>query len=283
MTYQNLLQTTRRQLLDCEAENPTLEAHELLCHCGKRSKAQLLQDLGETVPPEVATQLQDLLARRLNREPLAYLLEEWDFYGLRLTLSPQVLIPRIDSEVLAQRAIQLASKRGGKVLDLCAGSGCLGLSIAKSIPSLQVVLGEISPPALEICQENIRRCQLDAQVTAQKMDCLAPPERDLAGKFSLLVANPPYIPSGDIPKLDPMVRDFEPHLALDGGPDGLDFYRAIAKDWKSVLAPGGYLLFEVGIYQFGMVENILEDQGFVLESSIQDSQDIARVVQGHLP
>ena len=133
-------------------------------------------------------------------------------------------------------------------LDLCAGSGCLGLAIASQVKDARVVLGELSDGALRVCRQNIRRCGLTGRVTAMQLDALRPPLQRL-GDFDCIVSNPPYIPSGDIPGLDASVRDYEPHMALDGGADGLDFYRAICAHWRSVLHPGSRLCFEVGIGQ----------------------------------
>lgn len=280
MTYQSFLQTIRKQLQDFEVENATLECHELLCHCAGLKKAELFRDLAEELPQEVEEKVSALVARRLKNEPLAYLLHQWDFYGLTLKVTPDVLIPRIDTEILAQRGIQLAAQSGGKVLDLCAGSGCIGLAIGKSIPTIEVVLGEISPPALEICLENIQSTGLGDRVSCQRMDCLQPPGEWLQDQFSLVVCNPPYIPTEDVAKLQPMVKDFEPNLALDGGADGLNYYRNIISHWKEVVKTGGYLLFEVGIHQCLMVESLMEGAGFQTLESIPDTQRIMRVVQG---
>lgn len=284
MTYQSILQTTRKQLQEFEIENPTLECHEILCHCSGLTKAELFRDLSTEISESVVTEIQALVKRRLQNEPLAYLLEEWDFYGLTLKVTPDVLIPRIDSEIIALRGIQLAGKDPtGRVLDLCAGSGCLGLSIAKNIPTASVVLGDCSISALKICRENIQRTQVAQQVAYIQLDCLKPPPVELQEAFSLIVCNPPYIPTKDISKLSPMVANYEPLLALDGGEDGLHFYRSIVQHWLQVLKPTGYILFEVGIHQSLMVESLLEDAGIQVLETLSDTQSILRVVQGYKP
>ena len=132
------------------------------------------------------------------------------------------------------------------MLDLCAGSGCVGLAVAAHVPACRVVLGELSEGALRICKQNVRRNGLNARVTCLSVDVLEHPSPSL-WDFDVIVSNPPYIPTGDIPGLEVSVRDYEPHMALDGGEDGLKFYRAIAAGWKSALRLGGTLIFEVGI------------------------------------
>ena len=149
---------------------------------------------------------------------------EWEFYGLPLDISSDVLIPRSDTEVLAERAIlrARAAGEGGRVLDLCAGSGCVGLAVAANVPACRVVLGELSEGALRVCKQNVRRNSLNARVTCVSVNALEPPASAL-WDFDIIACNPPYIPTGDIPGLDVSVRDYEPHMALDGGADGLDF------------------------------------------------------------
>lgn len=281
MTYQMLMQTTRKKLQDQEIENATFESHELLCHCTQQTKAQLFQNLPLEVPPEVEEKILILLERRLTEEPLAYLLGEWDFYGLTFQVNQNVLIPRMDTEVLALRGIQMASQLGGKILDLCAGSGCVGISVAHSNPNIQAVLGEISPEAREICKQNIALHHLENRVFCEEMDCFSPPSLDtLEEKYSLILSNPPYINGKDMERLPPSVKNYEPHLALSGGEDGFDFYRCIIKDWTQFLKPNGRMIFEVGQYQYEMVESLLEQAGYQVMPHSIDTQNIVRVVEG---
>lgn len=283
MTYQVLLQMTRKKLQDQEIDNATFESHELLCHCMGVTKAQLFRDLPLEVPSEVEEKITTLLTRRLTEEPLAYLLGEWDFYGLTLDVTPDVLIPRGDTEVLALRGIQMASQLGGDVLDLCSGSGCVGIAIAHSVPTSKVFLGEISLAAREVAKKNIARHQLEHRVFCEEMDCFHPPVGEEARKYNVIVSNPPYINGKDMLKLPPAVKDYEPHLALSGGVDGYDYYRAIIDKWTGFLNPKGHLIFEVGIYQYELVESLMEQAGFQIKPHSQDSQNIVRVVEGALP
>ena len=215
-------------------------------------------------------------------EPVAYLIGEWEFYGLPLDISQDVLIPRADTEVLAEQAIAYIQTLGEcRVLDLCAGSGCVGLAIAAQAPQARVVLGELNDSALKICRQNIRRNGLSGRVMPVQTDAREKPARSL-GEFQCIVSNPPYIPTGDIAGLEVSVRDYEPHLALDGGTDGLDFYRSISRDWREALSPGGRLFFEVGIGQADPVLRLMRSQGFGDLQVIKDRNSIPRVVLGTL-
>ena len=233
------------------------------------------------VSAQLEKRVDDLVKRRLAGEPVAYIIGEWEFYGIPLDISRDVLIPRLDTEVLAERGILKAreSGEGARVLDLCAGSGCVGLAIAANAPQCRVVLGELSEGALRVCKQNVRRNELNARVTCLSVDALEPPSSTL-WDFDAIVCNPPYIPSGDIAGLDVSVKDFEPHMALDGGEDGLDFYRVIAPKWKSALRLGGTLFFEVGIGQAAAVEDILARSGYEDIKTTADTQGIWRVVEG---
>ena len=243
ITYNNLYLDIRQQLRRAGIEAATLEARELVCFGTGKSREQLSRDGGLYASPELEARVRDLVARHLAGEPVAYLIGEWEFYGLPLDISREVLIPRPDTEVLAREAIAYVQTQGEcRVLDLCAGSGCIGLAVAAQAPACRVVLGEWSDGALKICRQNIRRNGLSGRVVPMQADARERPERSL-GDFQCIVSNPPYIPRGDIPGLDVSVRDYEPHLALDGGEDGLDFYRSIAEKWKSALLPGGRLYF----------------------------------------
>ena len=282
ITYNDLTLDIRRRLRQAGIEAATLEARELVCFAAGKDKARLLRDGALYASPEVEEAAWALARRRLAGEPVAYLIGEWEFYGLPLDISESVLIPRPDTETLAEAAIDwLAQQDGPRVLDLCAGSGCLGLAIASQVKDARVVLGELSDGALRICRQNIRRNGLTGRVTAMQLDALHPPLQRL-GDFDCIVSNPPYIPHGDIPGLDHSVKDYEPHLALDGGEDGLDFYRAISEKWKAALAPGGRLYFEVGIGQADAVLRIMRAQGFGDIQVVKDHNDIPRVVFGTL-
>ena len=281
ITYNNLYLDIRQQLRRSGIEEATLEARELVCFGTNKSREELVRDGGLYASPELERRVRELVDRHLAGEPVAYLIGEWEFYGLPLDISRDVLIPRMDTEVLAERGILKAREagEGARVLDLCAGSGCVGLAVAANAPDCRVVLGELSEGALRICKQNVRRNGLNARVTCLSVDALEPPSSSL-WDFDAIVCNPPYIPSGDIAGLEVSVRDYEPREALDGGPDGLDFYRVIAPKWRSALRLGGTLLFEVGIGQAPQVEEILAQNGYEDIKTTADTQGIWRVVEG---
>ena len=280
-TYNNLYLDTRARLRKAGVEAAQLEAREILCFATGKTKEQLVRDMPLYASGDLEGQVETLVQRRLAGEPVAYIVGEWEFYGLPLDISSEVLIPRSDTEVLAERGIlkAKAAGEGARVLDLCAGSGCVGLAIAAHAPQCRVVLGELSEGALRVCKQNVRRNGLNARVTCLSVDAMEPPASTL-WDFDVIVCNPPYIPSGDIEGLDVSVRDYEPLMALDGGPDGLDFYRFIAAKWKSAIRLGGSLLFEVGVGQAQDVEEILSQNGFEQIQTTADTQGIWRVVEG---
>lgn len=282
ITYNNLYLDIRQQLRKAGIEAATLEAWELVCFGTGKSREDLARDGGLYASPELESQVRSLVDRHLAGEPVAYLIGEWEFYGLPLDISRDVLIPRPDTEVLAGQAIEYIQTLGEcRVLDLCAGSGCIGLAVASQAPQARVVLGEYSDAALKICRQNIRRNGLTGRVVPMQADAREKPERAL-GEFQCIVSNPPYIPRADLETLDASVKDYEPHLALDGGEDGLDFYQTISGKWKEALAPGGRLYFEVGIGQADTVLRIMRAQGFGDIQIVKDLHDIPRVVFGTL-
>jgi len=281
-TYNNLYMDIRQELHRSGIDAATLEARELVAFAAGKTRQELLRDSRLYVPQDVEERARALMRRHLAGEPLAYLIGEWSFCGMDLDVNESVLIPRTDTEVLAEQAIGFVKTLDEpRVLDLCAGSGCVGLAVAKFCPGSHVVLGELMEDALRVCRQNIRRCGLTAQVMPWQVNALdGPPPR--FGEFDCIVSNPPYIPDGDIAGLDVSVRDYEPMTALKGGDDGLDFYRAISDKWRTALHPGSRLYFEVGIGQADDVLRIMRAQGFGDIEVVPDTAGIPRVVYGTL-
>ena len=280
--YNDLYMDLRARLRKAGVEDATQAARELVCAASGKTKNELLRDGPLYASPEVVQTAGELCARHLAGEPVAYLIGEWEFYGLGLDISPAVLIPRPDTEVLVQTVVhELSTGADCRVLDLCAGSGCIGLAVASQLLRARVLLGEIDDEALKVCRQNIRRNQLSARVTSLRVDAREKPSRQL-GEFGCIVSNPPYIPTADIAGLDSSVRDHEPHLALDGGEDGLDFYRVIADKWRDALVPNGLMAFEVGIGEADEVLRIMRANGFGDIQIVRDLNDIPRVVYGRL-
>lgn len=281
ITYNNLFLDARAKLKRAGVESAQLEAREIICFAADKNREQFYRDMPLYASWEMERRVEELVQRRLAGEPVAYIIGEWEFYGLSLDISRDVLIPRLDTELLAERGILKAreSGEGARIMDLCAGSGCVGLAIAANAPESRVVLGELSEGALRVCKQNVRRNELNARVTCLSVNALEVPNSSL-WDFDVIVCNPPYIPSGDIEGLDMSVKDYEPRMALDGGKDGLDYYHAIAAKWKSALRLGGSLIFEVGLGQASAVEDILVKNGYEDIKILPDTQNILRVVEG---
>ncbi len=282
-TYSALYLSARRALLGEGVEAASLEARELLCRAAGKSREALLRDMALYATSEIAARMQALLARRLAGEPLAYLLGEWEFYGRSFAVNAHVLIPRPDTECLAEWSIHHLQRLGpgAALLDLCAGSGCVGITAALEVPGCSALLVEASAEALTLCRENIQRHELEERACALWGDVLQEPEVELAA-YELLCCNPPYIPTGELAALDASVREFEPQMALDGGADGLDFYRAIAKNWLGTLRPGGRVLLEVGATQAAAVRALLEGAGCLELTIHRDLAGRQRVVEGRV-
>ncbi len=280
ITYNNLYLDLRTELRRAGDEEATQSARELVCSAAGKTREELVRDSLLYAPPEVESAARRLVQRHLSGEPVAYLIGEWEFYGLPLDISPAVLIPRPDTEVLVTKLIDAARMlESCRILDLCAGSGCIGLAAAANLPRARVLLGELDDEALKVCRQNIRRSSLTGRVTSMKLDAREKPSRSL-GEFDFIVSNPPYIPSRDVDMLDPSVREHEPRLALDGGEDGLDFYRVICEKWRDTLRENGMLFFEVGIGQADSVLRVMRSGGFGDIQVVKDLNNIPRVVFG---
>lgn len=284
ITYHDLFATIRKALQAAGVEAAQLETREILCVASGKTGEELYRDFSLYTTDAIAERSLALLARREKGEPIAYLVGEWSFCGLPFDVSPAALIPRVDTEMLAQLAVNRLEAVPGhsRVLDLCAGTGCVGLTAASQVKTARAVLVDLSDGALDLCKRNIRRHRLTGRAVYLKGDALQPPSHAL-GQFDVLVCNPPYIATGDLDGLDPSVKDFEPLMALDGGEDGLDFYRAVTTLWKPAIKPGGHLLYEVGIGQAEDVAWLLVRAGYENIRITRDTGGIDRVVEGQRP
>ena len=232
----------------------------------------------QAVPPQAWENALEMAGRRLSGEPLAYVLGRWWFHRLELKITSDVLIPRPDTETLAEAALEaIKPLEAPRVLDLCCGSGCVGLALAYERSEAMLTLADISPEALAVARENAARYAPQAAVV--QMDALAPPPEGF-GPFDLICSNPPYIDAAEYEALDKSVRAYEPKLALLGGEDGLDFYRAIAQKWQEALVPGGILAFEVGYRQAQDVQQLLKAYRYANVISLPDINRVQRVVLG---
>ncbi|MBQ7009802.1 MAG: peptide chain release factor N(5)-glutamine methyltransferase [Ruminococcus sp.] len=237
------------------------------------NQVQLKHKLGQQVMTEQQqNRYIELLFRRMEGEPIQYIIGYTDFYGRDFLCEENVLIPRFDTECLID-AILPQIKEGDSVADICCGTGCIGLTLALE-KDIKVVLADISPYALELTRKNSEKFTLSDKVNIIKHDVF---NDELQGEYSLIVSNPPYIRSSDMATLSAEVKR-EPSLALDGGADGLDFYRHMIAKYKSNLKSGGIMAFECGYDQADSISKIFEDNGFCNIKKFKDYNNIERVV-----
>ncbi len=256
-----------------------LLARNLLCHVTGKTNEQILSDREMYAGDGVCDAMQAAVSRVLKGEPLAYVLGQWSFYGLELMVTPDVLIPRDDTCAVTELAIRQALflGEGPRILDLCTGSGCIGIAVASRVRDAKVTCADISKEALAVAKKNISAHKLSGRVSCIQADALAKPSGFL-GKFDMIISNPPYITTEEMKALPGSVKDYEPHLALHGGKDGLDFYRSIAEKYASALKPGGYLCLEFGMGQGDGVCRLLQENGYTVLERSRDYNDIERAV-----
>ena len=274
MTPRTLIDAQTLILRDVGLENPKEDAAVLLAHILRRPWLELLLDRETPVAEQEEAAYRALCARRAQRVPLQYLTGVQSFCGRLFHVDERVLIPRPETEELAQRCLShLKRHPGADVLDLCCGSGILGVTLALDAPEAHVVCSDILEGALTVTADNAER--LGARVTCAQGDLFQAVGNQV---FDLIVSNPPYIPRALCRELQPEVLR-EPVLALDGGEDGLDFYRRIAAEALRHLRENGVLLLEIGWDQGGTVPGILRDSGFSRVNVFQDIQGKDRIVE----
>ena len=257
-------------------ENPRLDAEILLAHVLGWRRLTLYVDAEKILPLEAILRFNELVNRRLEKIPVAYLTGAKEFMGLTFAVNENVLIPRPDTEILTEVVGEfLRSRGGGNFLDLGAGSGAICISILKFVKSARAIAVDISAEALEVAKFNAEKFHVDDRIEFFCGDLFMP----LTGKFDAIVSNPPYIPTGELENLQAEVQS-EPQLALDGGIDGLKFYRRIISDAPKFLVDGGLLAVEVGINQASAVKNLFEAANFIDVKIIKDLAGLERVVAG---
>jgi release factor glutamine methyltransferase len=283
MTAWSLYESLRGVLEQNGIVSAQLEAWELAAKAVNLDRRNAAVWKQTEVTAEQKADAEALLAQRLQGKPIAYLIGEWDFYGYTFRVTSDVLIPRSDTECLCDAAVREAKRYvRPRVLDLCCGSGCIGIALAKTVPQASVVGVDISEQALCIARENAARHGLDStHYTAQWGDarCM---ER-LPGQYDILVCNPPYITAEEMRQLDPGVSEFEPHLALYGGEDGLDFYRILAERSAEKLTGGGCLLVECGWKQAADVAELFRHGDLIDVEMQKDLTGIPRIVCARTP
>jgi release factor glutamine methyltransferase len=277
-TVLKLLRWTADYFAGRGIDSPRLDAELLLADTLGFDRVGLYLNFERPLSNEELAAFRERVKRRAGREPLAYILGMTEFWSLPLKVTPDVLIPRPDTELLVEEAL---SRLAGpaRVLDVGTGSGALAVALAHEWPACMVTAIDISAPALAVAAENAGSNGVVERIRFVPQNLQGLP----AGPFDLIVANPPYIPSGELAALMPEVRDFEPRLALDGGSDGLDAYRALALQADQVLTPGGWLLVEVGIGQAPAVQALFAGAGLAEIFISRDLAGIERVVGGRKP
>ena len=278
-TYGELYRHVKYILQDVEGPQAANTARELLSFVTGYDVAAVMGMQTIYAAEETAKRYLDLAAEMLAGKPLAYILGKWSFYGLDLTVTPDVLIPRDDTMAVVDLALEQSRwlPSNPRILDLCTGSGCIGLALATRIKDARVTLADLSPKALKIAKNNTTDLKLTGRVSCIQADALQHASRFL-GQFDLLISNPPYITGDEMEKLECSVRDYEPHMALYGGEDGLDFYRSIAVNYAAALKPGGFLCLEFGMGQEDAVCWILEANDYEVLELRKDTGGIIRAV-----
>ena len=275
MTLHQAEQKVCLLLTEAGIEAAPFEAAQLCCAVLGLDRAKLLAQGEAPLPPDAEERLLALAQKRAAGYPLQYLLGEWEFYGAPFAVGEGVLIPRADTETLCEKAISLLGEREAVVLDLCSGSGCIAVTIARECPNSRVYAVEKSPEACSYLRINIERNRVP--VTAICADALAEETLTQVPACDIIVSNPPYLTAQDMAGLQREVA-YEPSMALLGGEDGLQFYRELTRLWKRQLKPGGWLLYEIGMGQESAVREILEQNGLESVCTARDLCGIIRVI-----
>lgn len=259
-------------------EKARSDAELLLRHLLGKDRAWLIAHPRKELSEEKQEQYEALVRRRLSGEPIQYVTGETEFYGLPFRVTPDVLIPRPETEHLVEQAIELAREfQQPRIVDVGAGSGAIAVALARHLPDARITTIDVSEKALAIARENAARNAVSERVRFLAGDLLEPVDGE---QFDLVVSNPPYVPDGDRESLSVEIREHEPGLALFAGADGLDVYRRLIPATYAALAPGGHVLFEIGYGQADGVRTLLAASGFEEIHFVSDLQGIPRVACG---
>lgn len=268
---------TKKELESAGIEDYVFEAKQIIKHITGFSNSEILMNYTNQLTEFQSNNLTAIIKQRAIRYPLQYIFGEWAFYGREFYVGPGVLVPRADTETLVDVCLKyLENTENPAALDLCAGSGCIGITLALEKAGVTVTLVEKFPEAARYAERNIKRLGAD-NVTLICGDVLKGEANDK--NYDLIVSNPPYIPKNDMETVSPEVH-YEPETALLGGEDGLDFYRAIIAEYKKALKVGGMLAFEVGAGEAAAAQRLLENAGFKEINNAKDLSGISRAVYG---
>ena len=288
MTWQALMKEELERLKQADIPEADSDIRLFAMDVAGCTYSTLILRMAEDATEEQAQKLHAYVTERMTHKPCQYILGTQEFMGMEFATVPEVLIPRPETELLVEQACERLKKliekkrkqtgdRELRVLDMCCGSGCIGISVAKLVPAVSVDLADISDAAITLTKKNRERLQADCTVI--QTDLFAQIEE----KYDMIISNPPYIRTDEIPKLMAEVRDFEPHLALDGKEDGLYFYDKIIREAREYLYEDGYILFEIGQDQLDAVRGFLVENGYVDIEGMKDYAGLDRIVTARYP
>ncbi len=279
LTLHELISQGQTKLESCNKADASIDAELMALHILGYTKLERILNAQESISKEDRDTYWDYIEKRCSGVPLQYITNEQEFMGLSFYVDENVLIPRQDTETLVEKLIEKSKQRQFKnIIEVGVGSGCISISLAKFIPGAQIMGIDISPKALEIAKKNWQINKIESPVKWIQGDILN--DYPLDGKVDLIVSNPPYITTKDCKELEEDVKDHEPMLALDGGDDGLEFYREITRQARNHLVRGGMLAYEIGYNQGEDVRKIMAENGFVQIEVIKDLACKDRIVLG---
>jgi release factor glutamine methyltransferase len=262
--------------------NARLDAEVLLAHIIQKDRVWLITHRGDALEDKSQRDFDDAIGRRIRREPLQHIIGNQEFWGLKFKVTPDVLIPRPETEFIIEAALAIVQKRNQQVriIDLCTGSGCLAVSLAKELTSANIIATDVSEKALAVARENARNHSVADRIRYLEGDLFDPLEElDIRGQIDIIVSNPPYVPAGDLATLQPEVRDYEPALALVAGPEGTEIAAKIIKFAPEYLKKNGSLIMEMGSGQAEALTNMVEATGVYAKPEIvKDLSGTDRVI-----
>ncbi len=282
VTLVEAINNAAKQLSAAGITNDRLDAEVLLCHTLGKDRAWLLAHIREPLSNELRGIFEQKIDRRAKREPLQYITGHQEFWGLDFAVTRDVLIPRPETELIIETVLGFTKKKDQAItiIDLCTGSGCIAVSLAKELGAARIFATDRSGKALDVAQENAHRHGVSDRIRFLEGDLFGPlDELDILGRTDIIVANPPYVPSGDYSTLQAEVRDYEPELALIAGRDGTEIHQRILNEAPRFLKNKGHLIMEMGIGQSGeLVHRIRETGVFALPAVLRDLAGIERVI-----
>ena len=275
MTVLEAIQKSADFLAKRDVESPRLQAELLLAHRLKMPRMKLYLNFDRALSTEETDTYREMIKRRSQREPLQHIIGSTSFCGYEVAVNRHALVPRPETEILAESGWTfLATRDSASALDVGTGTGCIAIALAAKCPNAKTFASDISPEALALAKENAAKNNVRIEFLQGDGFAAVPPD----ARFDLIISNPPYIPTAEIETLQPEVRDFDPRQALDGGADGLDFYRMFATKAKTFLKPGGKIMLEFGDDQAPAIREIFENEKWIVEAVKDDYSQRARIL-----